>query len=129
MMRGMSGTPVCVNPDTWLRLADRGWGMWDMNMMMQNPTQMQQVMNSMMNNPDTGKLWYDTMTDPQHMQDMFDQMTTTMKQSPQNSWPMMNFMMNDPELRQQMIDQMMQNQDMMQSILQHQQFMQQLNNP
>jgi len=127
----MSGTPVCVNPDTWLRLADRGWGMWDVNMMMQNPQQTQQIMNSMMNDPEITKLWHDTMTtaNPQHMQNMIDQMTTAMKQSPQNSWPMMNFMMSDPELRQQMMNQMMMNPQMMQSMMSHQQFMQQLNNP
>ena len=32
MMKNM-GMTACVNPDTYLRLADRGWGNWDMNMM------------------------------------------------------------------------------------------------
>ncbi|NNM36089.1 MAG: hypothetical protein HKO48_03125, partial [Nitrosopumilus sp.] len=55
MMKNM-GMPACVNPDSYLRLADRGWGNWDMNMMTNDPQQMQRVMNSMLSNQQTGKL-------------------------------------------------------------------------
>ena len=46
MMKNM-GMSACVNPNSYLRLADRGWGNWDMNMMTNDPQQMQRVMNSM----------------------------------------------------------------------------------
>ena len=88
MMRG-AGTPACVNPNSYLRLADRGWGNFDMNMMMaNNPQQMQRIMNSMMDNPQVGKLWYDVMTDdPQHVQSMVNQMTTSMMNNPRMMGP------------------------------------------
>ncbi|MFB5621042.1 MAG: hypothetical protein ACE5RC_07945, partial [Nitrosopumilus sp.] len=109
MMRGIGNNPVCVNPNSYLRLADRGWGNFDMNMM-ENNQQMQNVMNSMIKNPNVGKLWYDIVRDnPQDTQSMVDQMVSSMRQNPQKMQPMMNFMMNDPELRQQMIDNMMNN--------------------
>ena len=111
LMMNNQGIPACVNPDSYLRLAERGWGNFDMNMMTNNPEQMQRVMNSMMNNPQTGKLWYDTMTnDPQHLQTMTNQMMTTMTNNPQMMGPMMNSIMNDPELRQQMMNMMMKHQ-------------------
>ena len=117
MMRGTDETPVCINPNTSWRLADRGWGNFDMNMMMNNnPQQFQSLTNSMMNNPNTSNLWYDLAFDPNRMQDVADQMTSSMRQNPQMMNPMLNFMMNDPELRQQMIDQMMQNPQMMKTV-------------
>ena len=117
MMRGTTESLVCVNPNTSLRLADRGWGNFDMNMMMRNnPQQFQVLANSMLNNPTTSKLWYDVGFDPNITQNLADQITSSMMQNPQKMNPMMNFMMSDPELRQQMLDMMMQNQEMMQTI-------------
>ena len=118
MMRGTTDSSVCVNPNTSLRLVDRGWGNFDMNMMMKNnPQQFQVLANSMLNNPNTSKLWYDVGFEPNIKQNLADQITSSMIQNPQKVNPMMNFMigsmMNDPELRQQMIDQMMNNQEMM----------------
>ena len=130
MMRGTTDIPVCVNPNTSLQLADRGWGNFDVNMMMRNnPQQFQGLANSMLSNPNTGKLWYDAGFDPNTNQNLVDQITSSMMQNPQRMNPMMNFMMSDPELRQQMIDIMMNDPQMMDSIIQHQQFMQQLNSP
>ncbi len=130
LMMKNTGTPACVNPDSFLRLADRGWGNWDMSMMTNNPQQMQRVMNSMMNNPQTGNLWYDIMkNDPQHMQPMMNNnwtMNNPQMMGPMMG-PMMNSMMDDPELRQQMMNNMMMNPQMMQSMMNNQQFMQQLN--
>ena len=84
IIRGTTGVPACVNPSTWVRLADRGWGNFDVNMMANNPQHMQSIMNSMMNNPQTGKLWYDIMANnPQHMQSMMEQVATSM-QNPSN---------------------------------------------
>ena len=117
MMRGTTDNPVCVNPNTSLQLADRGWGNFDVNMMMRNnPQQFQGLANSMLSNPNTSKLWYDAGFNPNTNQNLADQITTSMMQNPQRMNPMVNFMMGDPELRQQMIDTMMQNQEMMQTI-------------
>ena len=116
LMMKNAGDTVCVSPNSYLRLADRGWGNFDMNMM-NNNQQVQNVMNSMIKNPNVGKLWYDIVRDnPQNTQSMVEQMTSSMKQNTQKMQPMMNFMMNDPELRQQMMDQMLQNTLMMQGM-------------
>jgi len=124
MMRGTTGSLVCINPDTSLRLADRGWGIFDMNMMMNNnPSQLQGITNSMMKNPNTSKLWYDISDNPNTTQSVVDQMTSSMRQNPQKMNPMMNFMMNDPDLRQKMVDSMMKNSQMMQSMRDNNQIM------
>ena len=122
MMKNI-GMSACVSPNSYLRLADRGWGNFDMNMMTNNQ-QMQSVMNSMISNPQVGKLWYDSVTNnQQNIQSMVDQMYSNMKQNPQKMQPMMNFMMNDPELRQQMMDNMLQNSQMMQGMKANNQMM------
>ena len=121
------GMPACVSPNSYLRLADRGWGNFDMNTMTNNQ-QIQNVMNSMINNPQIGKLWYDIVpSNPQNVQNMVTQMMSSIKQNPQKMQPMMNFMMNDPELRQQMMNSMMNNQQFMNNLMQNQGFMQQMN--
>jgi len=103
MIRGANATPVCVSPNAHLRLMDRGWGMFDANIMANRPQMMQSVASQMTPNPEM-------------MQQMRDMMG-----------PMMQNIMNDPELRQQMIDQMIQRHQLMQELIQNQQFMQQFN--
>ena len=66
MMRGSDGIPACVTPQSYLRLADRGWGNFDWNLLSQHPHQMQGVMMNMMNNP---QMWQHMTTHP-HMTDM-----------------------------------------------------------
>jgi len=129
MIKDSNATPVCLSPNSYLRLADRGWGNFDMNMMVNHPQQMQGVMNSMMNNPQTGKLWYDIVSNnPQQMQEMMINNPWHMQgMMGQMTGPMMSDMMKDPQMRQQMMEQMSQNQQMMQELMQNQQFMEQLN--
>jgi hypothetical protein len=66
MMRDSSGLPACVTPQSYLRLADRGWGNFDWDLLSQHPHQMQGVMMNMMNNP---QMWQHMTTHP-HMTDM-----------------------------------------------------------
>ena len=114
MVRGANATPACVSPTAYLRLADRGWGNFDLNMMANNPQQMQRVMNGMMNNPQIAQNWQDMMANnPQQIQNMVDQMTSSMMKNPKSMGPMMNTIMNDPEFRQQMVNMMMTNPQMM----------------
>ncbi len=114
IIRGANATPACVSPNAYLRLMDRGWGMFDANIMADRPQMMQSVASQMIQNPQMMQQMREMMVDnPQQMRDMMG--------------PMMQNIMNDPELRQQMIDQMMQRQQLMQELMQNQQFMQQLN--
>jgi hypothetical protein len=102
----------CISPNIYLRLADMGWRDFDMSMMTNNQ-QMQSVTNSMMNNPNIGKLWHDIVRD--NHQNTVEQMTSSMKQNSQKMQPMMN----DLELRQQMTDNMMNNPQFMNSLMQN----------
>lgn len=70
LMMKSTGNPVCVHPNSYLRLVDRGWGDFDMNMMTNNQ-QMQSVMNSMMDDPELRQQMMDNMVNnPQMMQSM-----------------------------------------------------------
>ena len=66
MMRDSNGIPTCVTPQSYLRLADRGWGNFDWDLLSQHPHQMQGIMINMMNNP---QMWQH-MTTHTHMTDM-----------------------------------------------------------
>ncbi len=82
--------------------------------MMQNPQHMQNMMNYMMNDPQSMQTMHGMMMqNPQHMHGM---MTNMMG-------PMMNYMMNDPQMQQQMMNHMMNHPQMMQQWIQNQQFM------
>jgi len=151
-----NGTPACVSPSSYLRLADRGWGTFDSNIMKNRPMMMQNVMGQMMQDPNLSQQMIDNMmNNPQMMQSMMgnNQMMGMMRggpmmgqgqmggpmmgqgmmgkgmmmQNPQMMNSMMNQMMNDPELRQQMFDAMMNHKEMMQMMMHNQQFMNQLN--
>jgi len=75
-----------------------------MTQMVNDSEVMKQMQEMMINNP-----W--------HMQGMMGQ----------TIGPMMSDMMKDPQIRQQMMDQMLQNQQMMQELMQNQPFMEQMN--
>jgi len=85
MLKGANATPACLSSNSYLRLADRGWGNFDVNMMVNRPQQMQGVMNSMMNNPQMAQQWQDMMANnPQQMQSMANQMTSSMMKKSSN---------------------------------------------
>ena len=151
MMQDSNGMPTCVTPQSYLRLADRGWGNFDWNLLSEHPHQMQGVMMNMMNNP---QMWQHMTAHP-HMTDMMQrhgmmmghgmgqgmmmggggpgncpmcptgesprdsQIPQTaacpwcpvsnqwMMHNPQHMQNMMNQMIDNPQLRQQMIDTML----------------------
>ncbi len=77
-------------------------------MMSQNPKMTAQWMTAMMQDPQQMQQMQQLMLDPEFREQMFQQMNT---------------MMNDPQLRQQMIDIMTQNPEMIQAMMQNQQMM------
>jgi len=82
--------------------------------MMNNPQHMQNIMNHMMNHPQSMQAMHEMMMqNPQHMHGMMNNMMG----------PMMNHMMNDSELRQQMMNHMMNHPQMMQQWMKNQQYM------
>ncbi|MEM3007487.1 MAG: hypothetical protein QXW37_04665 [Candidatus Nitrosotenuis sp.] len=95
----------------------------------QNPQTMNDWMNQMMADPQLmGQMHDIMMNDPKHMQQMH-QMMQNKPQHMQQMTQMMGLgmagmMMNDPQLRQQMIDSMVQHQELMQELMANQQFQQ-----
>jgi plastocyanin len=124
MMKNATGNPVCVNPSSYWRLADRSWGIFDTNLLNQNQNHMHGVMGAMINHPQMSQHMHDWMKDnPQHMQNMMDTWMPQMMQNDQWMMNMMGPMMNDPELNQQMMNHMMMNPQMMDTMKSNQQWM------
>jgi len=92
-------------------------------MMSQNPKMTAQWMTAMMQDPQQMQQMQQLMLDPEFRQQMFQQMNTMMDdpQLQQQMFQQMSTMMNDPQLRQQMIDMMTQNPEMIQAMMQNQQ--------
>ncbi len=92
-------------------------------MMSQNPKMTAQWMTAMMQDPQQMQQMQQLMLDPEFRQQMFQQMNTMMDdpQLQQQMFQQMGIMMNDPQLRQQMIDMMTQNPEMIQAMMQNQQ--------
>ncbi len=117
LLEKTTGAPACVSPNAYLRLIDRGWGMWDPTIMSNRQNMMQGVMSQIIRDPNMSQqlhtmiqqkpnLWYDSP----------NQLRQQIQQYPDSFQNIMIPMMNDPQLRQQMIEMMQQNQQMMQSI-------------
>ena len=126
MMNNM-GMPACVTPSTYWRLADRGWGNFDTELLAKNQNHMHGVMGAMINHPEMSKHMHDWMqNNPEHMQTMMNNWMPQMMQNQQ--WmnnmmgPIMNHMMNDPQMQQQMMNHMINHPQMMQQWMQNQQF-------
>lgn len=112
-----NGLPACVSPSSYLRLVDRGWGMWDSSMMMNRPQMMNNLMGGMIQDPQLMQQWHDMMLqNQQQMQEIRTQWLQQLKENPQLMANMMGPMTTNPDLQKQMIDYMMQHKPMMQSI-------------
>ena len=112
-----NGMPSCVSPTSYLRLVDRGWGMWNGTMMMNRPLMMNTLMGGMMQDPQLMQQWHDMLgKNQQQMQNTREQWLQQLRENPQLLANMMGPMTTDPVLQKQMIDQMLQHQGMMQSI-------------
>ena len=124
LMMKNTGMPSCVNPSTYWRLADRGWGTFDTDNLAKNQKHMHGVMGAMINHPQMSQHMHDWMKDnPQHMQTMMNHWMPQMMQNNQWMMNMMGPMMNDPELSKQMMNHMMMNPQMMHNMKSNQQWM------
>ena len=112
-----NGMPACVSPSSYLRLVDRGWGMWDDSVMMNRPQMMNNLIETMMQEPQLMQHWHGMiLKNPQQVQETRDQWIQQLKDNPQLMANMMGPITMDPDLQKQMIDHMLQNKPMMQYI-------------
>jgi len=124
LMMNSMGMPACVTPSTYWRLADRGWGNFDTELLAKNQNHMHGIMGAMVNHPQISQHMHDWMRDnPQHVQTMMNNWIPQMMQNNQWMMNMMGPMMNDPELSQQMMDHMIMNPQMMQNMQSNKQWM------
>ncbi len=113
LLEKANGAPACVSPNAYLRLVDRGWGMWDSSIMTNRPNMMQEVMGHVVRDPNLSQQLHSMI---QQNQNLWYDVSPQLKQDPQVLQNMMMPMMNDPQSRQQMIEMMQQNPQMMQSV-------------
>ncbi len=94
-------------------------------MISQNPKMHAQWMGSIMQDPQQMQQMRQLMLNPEFREQMFQQMNTMMNdpELQQQMMQQMGTMMNDPQMRQQMMGMMMQNPEMMQSMMGNQQMM------
>ncbi|MFB5597633.1 MAG: hypothetical protein ACE5RJ_01265 [Nitrosopumilaceae archaeon] len=117
LMTKANGTPACVSPHAYFRLVDRGWGHFDDSLYVNRQQMMQNLMGHMVRDPGLMQPMHQMiLQDQQQVIAMTDLWYDSVKQNPQ---VMSNFMMsamNNTDLRQQMIDSMIQNPQMMQAM-------------
>jgi len=117
LLTNVNGMPHCVSPTSYVRLVDRGWGIWNGTIMMDRPQMMNNLMGAMLQDPQLMQQWHDTLLQSQQqMQEARNQWLQQVKQNPQFLANIMGPMTTDPELQKQLIDQILHHNGMMQSI-------------
>lgn len=117
LLEKANGSPACVSPNAYLRLVDRGWGMWNSDLMSDRPNMMQGIMGQVIRDPNLSQQLHSTIQQNQNLwYDVSPQLKQKLQQNPQLLQNMMMPIMDDPKLRQQMIETMQQHQQMMQSV-------------
>ena len=104
LLQKSNGNPACVMPSTYLKLVDRGYGLYNQSMMDKNPEMMNNLMNSMASNEKLMSHWHEMMqNDPTMMMETMDDWVLQMKNNPELLKNMLSPMTSDPELRKKMI--------------------------
>ena len=105
LLQKSNGAPACVSPASYLRLIDRGYGMFDSSMMNKRPAMTELLIKEMASNSDLMSHWHEMMnTNPKVMQDSMKEMVSQMKGMPNLLDHVMHPMITDPELRTKMIE-------------------------
>lgn len=104
LIQKSNDNPACVMPSTYLKLIDRGYGVYNQSLMNKNPEMMNNLMNSMASNEKLMSHWHEMMqTDPTMMMKTLDDWILQMKNNPELLKNMLSPMTSDPELRKKMI--------------------------
>ncbi|WP_246275350.1 hypothetical protein [Nitrosopumilus oxyclinae] len=107
LIQKSNGNPACVMPSTYLKLIDRGYGVYDQSLMNKNPEMMNNLMNSMASNEKLMSHWHEMMqNDSTMMMETLNDWVLQMKNNPELLKNMLSPMTSDPELRKKMIDAM-----------------------
>ena len=104
LIQKSNGNPACVMPSTYLKLVDRGYGVYNQSMMNKNPEMLNNLMNSMASNEKLMSHWHEMIqNDPIMMMETLDDWILQMKNNPELLKNMLSPITSDPELRKKMI--------------------------
>jgi len=107
LLQKNNGAPACVSPYAYLKLVDRGYGMFDSSIMMNRPAMMNDLMQNMASNQNLMHHWHMMMVnDPSMMNKTMTNWILQMKKDPEFLSNLLGPMTSDPQLREQMIEQM-----------------------
>lgn len=124
LIQKSSGAPACVSASAYLKLIDRGYGMFDPEIMMNRPMMTSNLIETMTSNQMIMNHWHEMMiNDKSMMQKTMQDWISQMKEEPKFLGNMMGPMTSDPDLREQMIEEMRQHATMMNSLQAHPKWM------
>ena len=124
LLQKNNGAPACVSPSSYLRLIDRGYGMFNSEIMMDRPMMMNNLIERMTSDQMIMNHWHEMMiNDKTMMQKTMQDWISQMKDNPKFLANMMGPMTSDPNLREQMIETMKQHGVMMSSLQGHPRWM------
>lgn len=130
LIQKSSGAPACVSASAYLKLIDRGYGMFDPEIMMERPMMSNNLIEKMTSNQMIMNHWHEMMINDKSMiQKTMQDWISKMKEDPKFLENMMGPMTSDPDLRNQMIEQMRQHGTMMNAMQAHPQWMESVHEP
>lgn len=107
LLQKNNGAPSCVSPTAYLKLVDRGYGMFDSSIMMNRPVMMNNLMPYFASNDNLMQHWHTMMrNNPTILNQTITDWIMHMKNNPKVLTNIMGPMTSDPQLRDQMIEQM-----------------------
>ncbi len=130
LLQKNNGVPACVSPTAYLKLVDRGYGMYDSSLMMKHPEMATNLMKNMASNDHLMTHWHEMMQkDPVMMKTTMNDWVSLMKNNTNYLKNMMSPMTSDPELRQQMIEHMKSHPQMESALKQNTRWMDSVHQP
>lgn len=130
LMQKSNGSPACVSPPAYLKLIDRGYGMFDQEIMMKRPVMTSNLIENMASNQMIMNHWHEMMiNDKSMMQKTMKNWMIQMKENPKYLENMLGPMTSNPDLREQMIEEMRRHGTMMDALQSHPKWMESVHEP
>ncbi len=130
LLQKNNGVPACVSPTAYLKLVDRGYGTFDIKIMKNRPSMMNNLMEGMVSNSSIMHHWHEMMErDPTKFETTMKNWIPKMKDNTQLLKNVMGPITSIPELREQMITHMKEHPVMEQSLKNHYDWMESVHEP
>ena len=130
LLQKTNGSPACVSSLTYLKLIDRGYGKFDSTQLMKHPEMMTHLMGGMIVEPQLMRHWYTMMVNESKItQHTMSDMILQLKENSEFLANIMGPMTTNLELREQMIENMKNHDQMMISFQEHRGWMNSVHQP